>query len=90
MLTAAAGVPDEAAEAARLACEAPEAVGLLRTALAHADPGDVEARAALLERLSRCLYDAGDTELVRVARWIHNDATKTRMPKGGFPSKHGY
>ena len=29
-------------------------------------------------------------ELVRVARWIHNDATKTRMPKGGFPSKHGY
>lgn len=29
-------------------------------------------------------------ELVRVSRWIHNDATKTRMPKGGFPSKHGY
>lgn len=29
-------------------------------------------------------------ELVRVARWIHNDATKTRMPKDGFPSKHGY
>ncbi|MCG7235282.1 alpha/beta-hydrolase family protein [Corynebacterium sp. ACRQP] len=29
-------------------------------------------------------------ELVRVARWIHNDATKTRMPKNGFPSKHGY
>ena len=29
-------------------------------------------------------------ELVRVARWIHNDATKTRMPTGGFPSKHGY
>ena len=29
-------------------------------------------------------------ELVRVARWIHNDATKTRMPKAGFPSKHGY
>lgn len=39
--------------------------------------------------------DAGDAaltrpELVRVARWIHNDATKTRMPKDGFPSKHGY
>lgn len=29
-------------------------------------------------------------ELVRVARWIHSDATKTRKPKGGFPSKHGY
>ena len=29
-------------------------------------------------------------ELVRVSRWIHSDATKTRMPKGGFPSKHGY
>ena len=29
-------------------------------------------------------------ELVRVSRWIHNDATKTRMPTDGFPSKYGY
>ena len=29
-------------------------------------------------------------EIARAAAWIHNDATKTRMPTGGFPSKHGY
>ena len=29
-------------------------------------------------------------EIARAAQWIHSDATKLRMPKGGFPSKHGY
>ena len=53
----------EAAEAARLACDAPAAMELLQEALAGIDEDEYPTpTASLLERLGRCLWEDGHTD----------------------------
>ena len=77
----------QAAEAARLACDAPSAIELLTEALAGIDEKDQPTLAAsLLERLGRCIWEDGHTEQA-AAIYQHGNALLVSAPESELRSK---